>query len=52
MTSSVKKIGLGIAVLILIAGVWYGPSAVRLYRVIHLYDEDRIAEDGLATMAD
>ncbi len=45
MTSSLKKIGLVVAALVLIAAVYFGPSALRLYRVIHLYDEDRIADN-------
>ena len=30
-----------------LAGVYYGPAAVRLYRVVHLYDEDRIVDNFL-----
>jgi CubicO group peptidase (beta-lactamase class C family) len=29
------------------AAIYYGPSAVRVYRMIHLYDEDQIAHNFL-----
>lgn len=42
-----KRIAAGAAVLVLLAAIWYAPAALRLYRVVHLYDEDRIAHNFL-----
>ncbi len=42
-----KRIALAVALLVLLAGVWYAPAALRLYRAVHLYDEDRIAHNFL-----
>ena len=45
--STTRKVGIAIAALLVLGGAYYAPSALRLYRVIHLYDEDRITENFL-----
>jgi len=41
------RILLAAAAFVLAAGAFYGPTAARLYRVVHLYDEDQIAHNFL-----
>jgi len=42
-----KRITLALVAITLFAAVWYAPAALRVYRVVHLYDEDRIATNFL-----
>jgi len=47
MLSRRKRIALTVGALALLAAAWYAPAALRLYRVVHLYDEERIAQNFL-----
>ena len=40
-----NKILIGIVVAIILAAVIYIPKAIRVYNVIHLFDEDKIVEN-------
>ncbi len=40
-----KKIGLGVLLIIIIAGIWFYPKYIRLNHTIHLFDEDRIVNN-------
>jgi CubicO group peptidase (beta-lactamase class C family) len=47
MSRRTRIVASAAAVLALLAVIWYAPAAWRLYRVVHLYDEDRIAHNFL-----
>lgn len=40
-----KKIGLGLLILLIAAGIWYYPKYQMLQQSIHLFDEDRIVSN-------
>ena len=40
-----KKIGLGLLVVLIVAGIWFYPKYKMLNHTIHLFDEDRIVEN-------
>ena len=40
-----KKIGLGILLTIIVAGVWSYPKYKKLDHTLHLFDEDRIVNN-------
>lgn len=42
---SIKKIGVGLLVGLIIACVWFYPKLQALYFTVHLFDEDRIVEN-------
>ncbi|MFP8882138.1 MAG: hypothetical protein VCE43_23015, partial [Myxococcota bacterium] len=41
------SIGSVAALIVVFFGLYFGPVGLRLYRVVHLYDEDRIVENFL-----
>jgi hypothetical protein len=42
-----NKLLIGIFILIFLIAVIYGPKAARVYKMIHLYDEDKIVYNFL-----
>lgn len=40
-----KKMGLGILLLLIVAGIWFYPKYKMLNHAIHLFDEDKIVEN-------
>jgi len=47
VTKSLTSIGPVLALVTLVFAVYFSPSLIRLYQVIHLYDEDRIVDNFL-----
>ena len=43
----IQKIILAALVAIVIAAIIFGPKALRVYKMIHLYDEDKIVYNFL-----
>jgi len=40
-----KIVSIVILAIVVIAGFIFGPGAMRVYKLIHLYDEDKIANN-------
>ena len=41
----INKILIGIVIIILLGLVIYGPKAIRVYNVVHLFDQDKIVNN-------